>query len=165
MNKLIPTLFLAGLLLGFSGCKTWHTLEFDTESQPIQFGPHHSTSGTDTLGIISGYFKQHSEDAVYSESDNANLSVTMGGDEYLEENLSATIYQALEDHPDHFIADGLVEVKVKRGVTFWSFLRTMIAGAITGGESEGGEYSTEKIHYTGVVYTISEENTEGSDDN
>lgn len=164
MNKRIPILFLFCMLIVFSGCKTWHTLEFDTESQPIQFGPHQTSSQIDTLGIISGFYKQHSEDAVYSESGSRNVSVTMGGDEYLEENLSATIYAALDDHPDHFIADGLVEVKIKRGITFWGFLKTMIAGAITGGESEGGEYSTETIHYTGVVYSISENDQEETDD-
>lgn len=152
MNKITFALFFACLFILFQGCKIWHTLEFETESQPIQFGPHNAASGVDTLGVISGYYKQYSEDEVYSESD--KVSVTLGGDEYIEENLTTTVYKALEDHPEHFIADGLIEVKVKRGITFWGFFRTMIAGAIIGKESEGGEYSTEVIHYTGLVYKI-----------
>lgn len=74
----------------------------------------------------------------------------------MEENLSYTVYRALEDNPDHFIADGFIEIKVKQGVTFWGFLRNVIAGAITGEETNGGGYSTETIRYIGVVYNIHE---------
>lgn len=155
MNKITFALFFACIFILFQGCKTWHTLEYVIESQPIQFGPHHAASGVDTLGVISGYFKQYSEDEVYSESDNVN--VILSGDEYFEENLYATVYKALEDHSGHFIADGQIEVTVQRGITFWSFLKMMIAGAITGEESYGGEFSSEIIQHTGVVYKIHEE--------
>ncbi|MFN2374880.1 MAG: hypothetical protein ABR545_13815 [Cyclonatronaceae bacterium] len=150
MNKITIALFFVCLFILFQGCTTWHALEYETEFQPIQFGPHNASFGVDTLGVISGYYKQYSEDEVFSESE--NVSVALGGDEYIEENLSSTVYKALEDHPDHFIADGHVEVKVKRGITFWGFLKIMIAGLITNEESQGGEYSTEVIQFTGIVY-------------
>lgn len=146
------------LLLIFTsvqGCKSWHTLEFETRSQPIQFGPHLTSDPVDTLGIISGYYKQYYEEEVYSESEIVGFSIE--GDEYLEESLSSTVYKALDDHPSHFIADGQIEVEVKRGITFWGFLKQVLASTITGEEAEGGDYYAEIIHYTGVVYTLPEE--------
>ncbi|HET8865761.1 MAG TPA: hypothetical protein VFM80_08675 [Gracilimonas sp.] len=154
MNKTTFPLFFACLCILLQGCQTWYALEYKTESQPIQFGPHIAASKVDTLGLISGYFKQYSEEEVYSESE--NLSITLGGEDYMEENLSYTVYRALEDNPEHFIADGFIEIKVKQGVTFWGFLRNVIAGAITGEETNGGGYSTETIRYIGVVYNIHE---------
>ncbi|WP_428236444.1 hypothetical protein [Gracilimonas sp.] len=148
--NLLITACLFGLL--FTGCKTWHTLEYETSNQPIQMGSHSSTVPLDTLGVISGYYRFHSEDAVYSEAE--NIAVTLGGDEYVEENITTTIYRSLDDNPDHFIADGVFRVEVEQGMTFWGFLRTVIAGAITGGESTGGEFSTQTIRHSGVVYKI-----------
>ena len=154
MNKKIALIICASLIcfLG-GGCKTWHTLEYESNNQPILLGPYITTSQVDTMGIVDGYFRLHSEDEVYSESD--NVSVTLGGEEYIEESLSLTIYQALDDHPDHFIADGVLQVEVEQGITFWGFLKTVIAGAITGEESSGGEFSTQTIRHSGVVYKIS----------
>jgi hypothetical protein len=140
------------LFLLFQGCKTWHTLEYQTANQPIQMGPHLSSEAPDTLGVISGYYLFHSEGAVYSEAE--NIAVTLGGDEYVEENITTTIYRSLDDNPDHFIADGAFQVEVEQGMTFWGFLRTVIAGAITGGESTGGEFSTQTIRHSGIVYKI-----------
>lgn len=154
MNKITFALLFACLFILLQGCKTWYALEYETESQPIQFGPHIATSKIDTLGLISGYFKQYSEEEVYSGSE--NVSVILGGNEYFEENLSATVYKALDDNPNHFIADGFIEVRVERGITFFGFLKNLIAGAITSEESAGGDYSTEIIHYIGVVYKIND---------
>ncbi|WP_421775034.1 hypothetical protein [Gracilimonas sp.] len=153
MNNRINFLITALLLsLLFQGCKTWHTLEYETINQPIQVGPHAASNLVDTLGVISGYYLFHSEDAVYSEGE--NIGVTLGGDEYIEENITATIYRSLDDNPDHFIADGVFQVEVKQGMTFWGFLRTIIASSITGEESSGGEFSTQTIRHSGVVYKL-----------
>lgn len=146
------------LLFLCNGCKSWHTLEFETSAQPIQFGPHITSSSVDTLGIISGYYKQHFEDEVYSESD--VFSFSFDGEDYLEETLSNSVYKALNDHPDHFISDGIVEIEVRRGVTFWGFLKNLIAGTLTGNESVGGDFYTETIRYTGIVYIIPKDSTD-----
>lgn len=138
------------ILLILGGCKSWHTLEFETRAQPIQFGPHLTTAQLDTLGIISGFYKQHYEEEVYSESEHVGFGFE--GEDYVEESLSTSVYKALNDHPDHFIADGLIKVEVKRGITIWGVLKNFLASAITGAESEGGTYSSEIIQFEGVVY-------------
>lgn len=140
------------ICLLFQGCKTWHTLEYETIDQPIQVGPHAAITNVDTLGVISGYYLFHSEDAVYSEAE--NIGITLGGDEYIEENITSTIYRSLDDNPDHFIADGVFQVEVEQGMTFWGFLRTVIASSITGEESTGGEFATQTIRHSGVVYKL-----------
>lgn len=151
-NKSIHIFYTCLFCLLFQGCKTWHTLEYETNKQPIQLGPHHTALKVDTLGVVTGYYRLHSEDDVYSESD--NVSVTLGGDEYIEENISTTIYRSLDDNPDHFIADGVFRVEVEQGITFWGFMKTVIAGALTGGDSSGGEFSTQTIRHSGVIYKI-----------
>ncbi len=158
------SLFIITCLFGLlvQGCKTWHTLEYESANQPIQIGPHLASNPVDTLGVISGYYLFHSEDAVYSEAE--NIGVTLGGDEYIEENITTTIYRSLDDNPGHFIADGVFQVEVEQGMTFWGFLRTMIASSITGEESTGGEFSTQTIRHSGVVYKVNSNSDRNEDE-
>lgn len=163
MNNTIHLLITACLFgLLFTGCKTWHTLEYETDNQPIQIGSHSSSVPLDTLGVISGYYRFHSEDAVYSEAE--NIAVTLGGDEYVEENITTTIYRSMDDNPDHFIADGVFQIEVEQGMTFWGFLKTVIAGAITGKESTGGEFATQTIRHSGVVYKLKQNSVRDEND-
>ena len=151
MNKTNSNLLLLLLLCAFSpGCKTWLTLEHETNGRPIQIGPHRTTAELDTLGIIAGYTEHESVDDSYSESE--HISITFSGGDYYESDLDSTIYQSLRDNPNHFIADSEYHVEVKYGVSFGSFLASMIAGLITGEESTAGNFTYKNIKQYGIVY-------------
>lgn len=163
MINYITRLTVLCLLMFFSqGCKNWHSLQFETSNQPIQFGPHHSSSAMDSLGMVTGYTKYDFEEDTYSATE--NTVIMFSGDEYLEENLNETIYRALDDHPDHFIADGRIIAEVRYGVTLGAVLAAIFSGMILGpdSESEIGTYSEEHIYYNGMVYKISK--TGGQDE-
>lgn len=148
--KYLYFLFLLVLLMNVQGCTTWHTLEFETKAQPIQFGPLITPLDVDTLGLVSGIYTQYYEEEIYSENEHIGLSID--GEEYWEESLSYSVYKALNDHPDHYIAESFVEIRVERGITFWAVIKNFILSAITGAESEGGDYTYESIRFNGVVY-------------
>ena len=133
-------------------CKSWHTLKFESDTQPIQFGPHLLTSRIDTLGVISGISTHDFEEDTYSDSE--HLSITFEGKDEIKENINTTIYKALYDDPQHFIADGQIVVEVEHGMSLGSVFLGMIASMITDEEPEIGTYSIESIYYNGIVYKI-----------
>lgn len=138
----------------FPGCKNWHTLQLETQDQPVQFGAYSIASAVDTLGTVTAFTKYDVQDETYSASE--NVYVEIGGGEYFEENLKQTIYQALEYDPKNFIANGQVVVEVKHGISLGAVLAGLFANMLTGpnSESEVGTYSEEHIYYHGVVYKI-----------
>ncbi len=148
------------LMLVVLSCANWHTLKLETKSQPIQFGPHSSTTEIDTLSMVSGYYAHHFEEDTYSESENTRLAST-GGDS-LGGNLNNIISRALGDDPRHFIADGRVMVEVKRGISVISIFEGILFTLILGGETEFGSYSTEIINYNGVLYKIKQPKNDGN---
>ncbi|MEX2603733.1 MAG: hypothetical protein WD361_06005 [Gracilimonas sp.] len=138
------------------GCKNWHSLQIDTENQPVQFGPHLTTSMFDSLGSVTGYTKYDFVEGSGSETE--NLYIGFSDREFFEENLNETIYSALNDHPNHFIADGRAVVEVKYGVSFGQVIAAIFTNLIAGpnSETEIGTYSEEHIYYNGMVYKINE---------
>lgn len=141
-----------GLFLIFMGCKSWHNLALETTDQPIQLGSLHFPSHFDSLGTVSGYYTYDIVEDTYSDSD--NISITFTGGEYMDENITYTLYRELDENPNHFIADSKFVVEVKTGISFGAILASFIGSAITGNESTIGSYSTEKIQINGVVYKV-----------
>ncbi len=144
------SVFLSLCLLSITGCKNWHTLSIETEFQPVQLGPHLSSMSVDTLGIVSWYATRETEEDTYSES--RHFSVYFEGGEYYDDNLNSSVFAALDDDPDHFIADGYLVVEVSYGVTFGSLIKSWIASALTGEESNTASTSKESITQYGIVY-------------
>ena len=145
------------ILAGITGCKNWHTLSIDTEYQPVQLGPHLSAMSVDTLGIVSWYSARETEEDTYSES--KHFSVYFEGGEYYDDNLNSSVFAALDDDPDHFIADGYMVIEVSYGITFGSFIKSWIASALTGEESNTASTSKESITQYGIVYSPVKEET------
>lgn len=149
-------LLLVLILIGSTACKNWHTLSIETEFQPVQLGPHLTSASVDTLGIVSWYYSRETEDDTYAESE--HFSVYFEGGEYYDDNLNSTVFAALDDDPDHFIADGYMIVEVSYGITFGSFIKSWIASALTGEESNTASTSKESVTQYGIVYKpVSEE--------
>lgn len=142
------------------GCSNWHILRLETAAQPIQFGPHLSSIGVDTLDIISGSYTHRSEKDTYSKSE--HVQILQAGGDSLGGNLDAAFYRALENDPKHFIADGQVMVDVKRGISSSAIFGGIVGMIITGGRSEFGDFSAETINYHGVVYTIKKPNDDSN---
>ena len=151
-------LMLCCILIFVPGCKTWLTLEYETDGRPIQVGPHRTSAEMDTLGLVRGFTEHESVEDSYSESE--RISVTFHGGEYYESNIDSTIYQSLRDHPEHFIADSEFRVEVKYGVSFGSFLSSVVAGWITGEESTAGNFTLKKIRQYGIVYRYKKDSEE-----
>ena len=152
---MFKTSFYAILIAAFlllAGCTSWHSLKFETENQPIQFGPHLQNTTLDTLGVISGISKHDFEEDTYAESE--HLSVVFEGKDEVKENITTTIYKALYDDPQHFIADGQVIVEVEHGISMGTIFLGMIAGFLTNEDPDVGTYSIESIYYNGIVYKI-----------
>ncbi len=144
--------FFCTLVCMLHSCKSWHSLNFETNAQPIQLGPHLLTSEIDTLGIISGISTHDFEEETYSES--KHTSIALGGKDDIKENLNKTVYSALGDDPQHFIADGQIVIEVEHGMSFGAVFFGIIASMITDEETDFGTFSTESIYYNGIVYKI-----------
>ncbi len=144
--------FFCCLICIIQSCKSWHTLTFQTETQPIQFGPHLLSSEVDTLGIISGISTHDFEEETYSESE--HTSISFGGKDEIKENINTTIYSALQDDPLHFIANGQIVIEIEHGISIGAVLSGIIASMITDEETDFGSFSTESISYNGIVYKI-----------
>ena len=151
-NKSYYICFFFSLIVITQSCKSWHSLKFQTENQPIQFGPHLQTTKMDTLGIISGISTHDFEEDTYSESE--HVSIVFEGKDEVRENINTTIYKALYDDPQHFIADGQIVVEVEHGMSLGSIFLGMIASMITDEDPEVGTYSIESIYYNGIVYKL-----------
>jgi len=152
LKKCFNFCFILSFIFVIYGCKSWHSLKFETESQPIQFGPHLQSIKLDTLGIISGISTHDFEEDTYSESE--HVSIVFEGKDEVRENINTTIYKALYDDPNHFIADGQIVVEVEHGMSLGSVFLGMIASMITDEDPEVGTYSIESIYYNGIVYKI-----------
>lgn len=150
VSKKQSGIILILILFAITGCKNWHVLSIETDYQPVQLGPHLSSMSVDTLGIVSWYYSRETEEDTYAESE--HFAVTFEGGEYYDSNLNSTVFAALEDDPDHFIADGYMIVEVSYGITFGSFIKGWIASALTGAESSTGSTSKESITQYGIVY-------------
>ena len=151
MSKKIICLFIISSFF-ISGCTSWHSLRFETESQPIQFGPHLQKTKLDTLGIISGISTHNYEEETYSEAE--HVSIVFEGTDEVNENINTTVYRALYDDLDHFIADGQIIVEVEHGISWGAIFLSMLASKITDEESDVGSYDIESIYYNGIVYKI-----------
>jgi len=93
LKKSLFVYFFVSFILILQSCKSWHSLKFETESQPIQFGPHLQSVKLDTLGIISGISTHDFEEDTYSESE--HVSIVFEGKDEVKENINTTIYKAL----------------------------------------------------------------------
>jgi hypothetical protein len=142
--------FFCCLISIFQSCANWHTLKFETDGQPIQFGPHLLTSEVDTLGIVSGVSTHDFEKETHSES--KHTRITVGGKDDIKENITTTIYTALGDDSQHFIADGQIVIEVEHGISFGAVFFGIIASMITDEETDFGTFSTESVSYNGIVY-------------
>jgi hypothetical protein len=152
MSKFLKLILISTILIVFCGCTSWHSLKFQTESQPIQFGPHLQTDKLDTLGVISGISTHDFEEDTYSES--PNVSIVFEGKDEVRANINTTIYKALYDDPNHFIADGQIVVEVEHGMSLGSVFMAMIASIITDEDPDVGTYHIESIYYNGIVYKM-----------
>lgn len=146
-------LCLIGILfLLFTGCTSWHTLAVETTDQPIQFGSFQTSPEFESLGAVSGFFTYHVDEGIRIESDRSIL--TIGQDEYLEENITFTLFEVLDDNPNHFIGDLNFEVEVKTGITpgrvFTAFIGSII---FRNRETSAGPYTSEIIKVNGEAYT------------
>ena len=147
--------FLAILALSFFllfSCTSWHSLKFETEAQPVQFGPHLLKTPLDTLGVISGLSTHNVEED--TQAGNEHFNITFEGKDEKKDNINTTIYSALYDDPQHFIADGQIVVEVEYGMSLGSVFLGMFASMITDEEADVGTYSLESIYYNGIVYKI-----------
>ena len=157
MSKKIFCFAIVSLLfLQLLSCKSWHSLKFETESQPVQFGPHLINIPLDTLGVISGISTHNYEEETQAGSEHFNI--TFQGNDEIKENINTTIYSALYDDPQHFIADGQIVVEVEYGISLGSVFLGMIASMITDEEPDIGTYSVESIYYNGIVYKLKKQN-------
>jgi hypothetical protein len=152
LKKILCLPLIALVLLYFQSCTSWHSLKFETEKQPIQFGPHLQNTILDTLGVISGISRHNFEEDTFAESE--HMSVVFKGKDEVKENITTTIYKALYDDPQHFIADGQVIVEVEHGISMGSIFLGMIASFMTDDDPDVGTYSIESIYYNGIVYKI-----------
>lgn len=144
----------------FAGCKNWHTLHFESVSQPIQFGNHHTTGGIDTLRTISGLYDYRFSEGYHSESENTRI--IRGPSEDIENDFTE-IFRALDEHPDHFIADGTVTVEVETSIPIFTFIGSYIASFITGEKSTMGPTNNETIYYDGVLYKINKKGIDSAE--
>ena len=140
------------LLLATQGCKTWHTLEFQSPDQPIQLSPGALSMIQESLGYIDGYYTHLDEGDIRTEGENWTLRI--GGRNRVVEDIHYEVYTALDADRRNTVMDGEVTLSAETGISPYSVVMAAISRLITGKSARMSSYDEAHIYFNGQVYSV-----------